>query len=127
MKSINWYLAILLWTPAIAIGLAWWAYFNSSTSIRHRGWNVVNLAALILQTGCYVCLASPALSDRPLFSDSMILSWLDRHSFTIAQVALVIGTLGGALALGGRGAAWVQVAAAGFVLTLMSLIMLLPW
>ena len=124
MKSINWSLAILLWAPAIAIGLAWWAYFNSSTSIRHRGWNVVNLAAVILQTGCYVCLASPALLDKPLFSDSMILFWLDHHSSTVAHVALVIGTLGGALALGGRGAAWVQVAVAGFVLTLMALIML---
>jgi hypothetical protein len=123
MKSINRYLAILLWAPAIAIGLAWWAYFNSSTSIRHRGWNVVNLAAVILQTGCYVCLASPFLLLKPLFSDSMILSWLDRHSFAIAHVVLVIGPLGGALAFCGRGAARVQIGVAGLLLTLMALIM----
>jgi len=116
----------LLLAPGVAVAAAWTKYLRRTEGDEKRNtWSTLNFVILILITigYCYFIVAI-LLMFTPLRASfyRWPIYWPGEY---VALADLVIGLIGGVLALTGRGVARVQVAWSGILLSLMSFVLLL--
>jgi hypothetical protein len=116
----------LFLAPGAAVAVAWKKYLRRTEGGERRNvWSTLNFVILVLITigYCYFIVAI-LLMLTPLRNS--FYRWpIYRPGEYVALADLVIGLIGGVLALTGRGVARTQVGWSGILLSLMSFVLLL--
>jgi hypothetical protein len=116
--------AICLLAPSPALVAAWRILWRTTAGSPWGRRSAVNFAiALVLTLGYSYFVIAVMLLFTPS-SEAFTHSWLGRNAVLFADLDLVLGLAGSALAFGGRGPARTQIISAGLLISFLSLVML---
>jgi hypothetical protein len=116
--------AICFLAPGLALVEAWRVLWRTTAGSPWGRRSGVNLAKAIVLTLGYSYFVIAVILLLTPSSEAFTHPWLGRNAVLFADLDLVLGLAGSAVAFGGRGPARTQIISAGLLISFLSLVML---